>query len=162
MSFVRLHVARGLTRPILTAPHSHNYIRNFAKRRSKHESDEAVGSETGRDHNRFVPTSQNAFGETYQTERKDADDRMTASVNWFKAQATAVETRSSGRVTPDILDGIRVNLGQEGMESVKLVDIATVGVKNGNTIVVTVFDQEVCHVISSELGFLTIIESKTH
>jgi len=49
-----------------------------------------------------------------------------------------LESRALGRVTPAILDGVRVPLSDT---QVKLTDLATIGVKEGTVLVVTAFDE---------------------
>jgi ribosome recycling factor len=107
---------------------------------------------------RFVPSSSMPHGAAYDTEEKRADEKMVASVRWLKETARGVEVRSSGRVVPDVLDAVkvRIKLDEEGESDdemeVGLKEVASVGVKNGNVLVVTVFEEQV----SMSLGcFLT-------
>lgn len=135
--------------------------RNYAKRRDsdnfthikpkkgKHKPDEILV-----EHNnitdpslKFVPHSSMPHGAEYDKEEKNADAKMKASLTWFKEQARSVEARSSGRVSPDALDSVKVVLKpaaeDEATIEVSLKEIATVGVKHGNTLVVTVFEEHV-------------------
>jgi ribosome recycling factor len=99
---------------------------------------------------RFVPSSSMPHGAAYDAEEKSADEKMAASVRWLKETARGVEVRSSGRVVPDVLDAVRVRIrldeegeGEEGEMEVGLKEVASVGVKNGNVLVVTVFEEQV-------------------
>lgn len=69
---------------------------------------------------------------------------MKASVEWYRKEMAALENRAQGRVTPAILDGVWVHIGTgEEEATVKLMEVATVGVKEGTVLVVTVFDEHV-------------------
>lgn len=96
---------------------------------------------------RFVPSSALPHGPEYDAERRAADEKLQASLRWLKEQARSVEIRSSGRVVPDVLDGVKVLIenedGSQGNFEVGLREVATVGVKNGNVLVVTVFEEHV-------------------
>jgi len=136
--------------------------RNYAKKRDsdnfshlkpkkgKHKPDEILV-----EHNnitdpslKFVPQSSMPHGAEYDKEEKSADAKMKASLNWLKEQARSVEARSSGRLSPDILDGVKIVLepsadDRSAPAEHALKEIATVGVKHGNTLVVTVFEEHV-------------------
>lgn len=110
---------------------------------------------------RFVPASSMPHGAAYDAEEKSADEKMGASVRWLKEAARGVEVRSSGRVIPDVLDPVRVRIkldegaGENGEEmEVGLKEVASVGVRNGNVLVVTVFEEEVS--LSREDGGLML------
>lgn len=60
---------------------------------------------------------------------------MKLSVEWLRKDCAEASTRAAGRVTPALLASVRV-LGQ------KLEEVATVGVRDGTVLVVTVFDEE--------------------
>lgn len=71
---------------------------------------------------------------------------MKAIIERYRKDVAALETRASGRVTPAMLSPVRVHLpGHEGAEvrGVRLEEIATVGVKEGTTLLVTVFEEHV-------------------
>ena len=90
---------------------------------------------------KLVPTSQNTHGDEFQEEKCNLDEKMAASVRWFKAQAALTETRTSGRATPTMLDSVRVELPD--MPPQKLVEVATVGVKDLSTLLITAYEAEV-------------------
>lgn len=54
-----------------------------------------------------------------------------------------METRASGRVTPQLLAPVRVKYGGESADGVRLEEVATVGVRDGSTLIVTVFETDV-------------------
>lgn len=139
-------------------------LRHYAKRKDKDEDNNKPSKSKKGKHNtedevvhsrnnindpslRFVPTSALPYGAEYDVEKRAADEKFQSSLKWLKEQARGVEIRSSGRVVPDILDGIRVSIeseesGENSFE-VGLKEVATVGVKNGNVLVVTVFEEQV-------------------
>jgi len=88
----------------------------------------------------LVPRSQQILaGEDYVK----AEDKMKSILERFRREVSGYETRASGRVTTALLAPVRVVLpghGEEG-KGVRLEEIATVGVKEGATLLVTVFDE---------------------
>lgn len=66
--------------------------------------------------------------------------KMTSLIDWFRKESSSLENRALGRVTPAILDNVRVDV--EGAQT-KVSEVATVGVKEGTVLVVTVFDEHV-------------------
>ncbi|KAJ8701019.1 hypothetical protein PTI98_003987 [Pleurotus ostreatus] len=70
-----------------------------------------------------------------------AEEKMKSAVDWFKKECAAVETRASGRVTPAILDPVRVVL-PDSKAAVRLDHIATVGVREGSTLLITLFEEK--------------------
>jgi ribosome recycling factor len=138
--------------------------RYYAKRKDKDEDNNKPSKSKKAKHNaedeivhsrnnindpslKFVPSSALPYGAEYDVEKRSADEKFQSSLKWLKEQARGVEIRSSGRVVPDILDGVKVMIeseegGQNDFE-VGLKEIATVGVKNGNVLVVTVFEEQV-------------------
>ncbi|KIM33863.1 hypothetical protein M408DRAFT_18856 [Serendipita vermifera MAFF 305830] len=107
---------------------------------------------------RFVPSSSMPHGAAYDAEEKSADEKMGSSVRWLKETARGVEVRSNGRVVPDVLDSVRVRIrldegdGEGGDEmEVGLKEVATVGVKNGNVLVVTVFEEQTLKAVEKAL-----------
>ncbi|KAF7324936.1 Protein kinase domain-containing protein [Mycena kentingensis (nom. inval.)] len=88
----------------------------------------------------FVPGSKQPItDEAAREEYARAEEKMKTAVEWFRKECAGVETRATGRVTPAVLDPVRVNL--DGRE-VRLVEVATVGVRDGSTLLVTVFDEQ--------------------
>ncbi|KAL0069580.1 hypothetical protein AAF712_003238 [Marasmius tenuissimus] len=83
------------------------------------------------------PIADDAAWEDYQK----CDEKMKAAVEWFRKECAAAEARASGRVTPALLSPVRVKLPQDD-HSYKLEEIATVGVRDGSLLLITVFDEE--------------------
>ena len=89
----------------------------------------------------FIPGSQRiAAGEEYSK----AEGKMKASVEYFRREVATLDMRASGRVTPTILSPVRVQVPDHtDGKGLKLEEIATVGVKEGTTLLVTVFEDHV-------------------
>jgi hypothetical protein len=93
----------------------------------------------------FVPGSlQPLASEASRQEYTKAEEKMTVALDWFSRECNMIEMRCSGRVTPALLDPVRVVLPGAPNESVGLEELATVGVRDGSTLLVTVFDDHVC------------------
>lgn len=178
LRLVRVSRASGLSRPSLNVlykqiPTVQCQHRCYAKKREqeqdnfhhlkakkgKHKPDEIVVDKNNiTDPSlKFVPGSSMPHGAEYDKEEKHADQKMNASIRWLKEQAKNVEVRCSGRVVPDVLDGVKVSVPvdpenkSEGHMEVGLKDIATVGVKNGNVLVVTVFEEHTIKAVEKAL-----------
>jgi len=110
----------------------------------------------------LTPGSQQALTDpAARDECARADARMATCVEWFRREVARLEARASGRVTPRLLDPVRVSgvaplsaslasssssssSGQgAGAKKVQLEEVATVGVRDGSTLIVTVFDPQV-------------------
>ncbi|KAH7345676.1 ribosome recycling factor-domain-containing protein [Rhizoctonia solani] len=70
-----------------------------------------------------------------------ASHKMDSTLEWFKRELAQMETRVSGRVVPSLLDPVRVVLKDAGGAAVRLDQVSTVGVRDGNTLVITLFDE---------------------
>lgn len=81
--------------------------------------------------------------EAVLAEHAKTDTKMKATVEWYRKEVAGLETRASGRVTPALLSPVRVELPTRKGELVKLEEIATVGVREGSTLLVTVFEEDV-------------------
>jgi hypothetical protein len=91
----------------------------------------------------LVPGSKQPItNETARQEYAKAEERMQAAVEWYRRDCASVETRASGRVTAELLSPVRVIL-PESKERLRLEEVATVGVREGSTLLVTVFDEGV-------------------
>lgn len=99
------------------------------------------GSGHGKSTRELIPGSQRiAAGEEYTK----AEEKMKAGVEYFRKESAALDMRASGRVTPAILSPVRVKVPNSGdPKGVRLEEIATVGVKEGTTLLVTVFEDHV-------------------
>jgi ribosome recycling factor len=67
---------------------------------------------------------------------------MAASVDYFRKDCAAAENRALGRVTPALLAPVRVRL-PESPQGVRLEELATVGVREGSTLLITLFNEHV-------------------
>jgi len=117
------------------------YAKSKRRKLDEDEDDALVRKVKGGPTEKLVPTSQNTHGDEFQEEKRNLDEKMAASVRWFKAQAVLTETRTSGRATPTMLDSVRVELPD--MPPQKLVEVATVGVKDLSTLLITAYEAEV-------------------
>ncbi|KAJ7800329.1 ribosome recycling factor-domain-containing protein [Mycena olivaceomarginata] len=67
--------------------------------------------------------------------------RCTPRSTGTARSARAVESRATGRVTPEVLDAVRVRLpGSE--KELHLNEVATVGVRDGSTLLITIFEED--------------------
>jgi len=67
---------------------------------------------------------------------------MKASVDYFRKDCAAAENRALGRVTPALLSPVRVKL-PDHPNGVRLEELATVGVREGSTLLITLFNEHV-------------------
>ena len=89
----------------------------------------------------LVPASQRIAA---SPEYKGTESKMQGVLDWFRKEVAALETRATGRVTPAVLSPVRVKLPESSDgRGVRLEEIATVGVKEGTTLLVTVFEEHV-------------------
>jgi ribosome recycling factor len=72
---------------------------------------------------------------------KKAENKMQAAIDWYRKEVAGLETRASGRVTPSLLAPVKVELPDSNGELFRLEDVATVGVREGSTLLVTVFEE---------------------
>ena len=90
----------------------------------------------------LIPGSQQPIvDEAAREEYAKAESTMRTSVEWFRKECTEAGSRANGRTTPALLKPVRVKTGADG--SVELDRVATVGVRDGTTLIVTVFDEAV-------------------
>ncbi|PPQ82525.1 hypothetical protein CVT25_007134 [Psilocybe cyanescens] len=89
----------------------------------------------------FVPGSKQPItDEAAQQEYAKAEIAMQTSVDWFRKECAASEARALGRVTPALLSPVRVKL-PDTPNSVRLEELATVGVREGSTLLITLYDE---------------------
>ena len=91
----------------------------------------------------LVPASQRVVS---SAEYRATEAKMQAATEWFRKEAAALETRATGRVTPAVLAPVRVRAGaggEAGGKGARLEEVATVGVREGTTLMVTVFEEHV-------------------
>ncbi|EJD54840.1 ribosome recycling factor [Auricularia subglabra TFB-10046 SS5] len=89
----------------------------------------------------LVPGSQQKMGtDEARAAYEDAEKKMQGTVEHHRRELAALEMRGSGRVTPAILDAVRVQLPDRSALA-RLQDVATVGVREGTTLLVSVYDE---------------------
>lgn len=131
--------------PLLHSPSSQ--ARTYAKK-SKQKQDEPEAPSTSKktkvSANDIIPGSQQAISDpTQAAEYEKCSSKMSTAVQWFRREVAQMETRASGRVTPQLLVPVRVKYGDESADGVRLEEVATVGVRDGSTLIVTVFETDV-------------------
>ncbi|KZS97285.1 ribosome recycling factor [Sistotremastrum niveocremeum HHB9708] len=88
----------------------------------------------------LVPGSKQVLEDASQAELEKVAAKIQSTITWFKKQLAEIQSRGSGRVTPAILDSVRVEAGTRGI--VKLDQVSTVGVRDGTTLMINVFEDE--------------------
>jgi ribosome recycling factor len=97
----------------------------------------------------FVPGSKQVItDEIALAEYNKAETSMKMAVDWFRKECQGFETRASGRVTPALLSPVRVKLDEK---EYRLEEVATVGVRDGSILMVTLFEEKVSRVASASL-----------
>lgn len=95
----------------------------------------------------LVPGSKQPItDEAARQEYAKAETSMHGSVEWYRKECAMVEARASGRITPALLSPVRVKLPDTTNEF-KLEEVATVGVRDGSILLITVFDENVRRVL---------------
>ena len=91
----------------------------------------------------FIPASKQPItNEAAREEYAKTENAMSVAVDWFRKECAASEARALGRVTPALLSPVRVKL--PGMtKNLHLEELATVGVREGTTLLITLFDENV-------------------
>jgi len=102
----------------------------------------------------LLPGSQVRIAESALGEYRKCEERMVVAVEWYRKEVAKMENRASGRVTPEILAPISVKIPGRGANGVRIEEVATVGVKDGSVLIVTVFEDSVSNSILSFLGCL--------
>jgi hypothetical protein len=91
----------------------------------------------------FIPGSKQPItDEAAREEYAKAENAMSVAVDWFRKECAASEARALGRFTPALLSPVRVKI--PGMaKSLHLEEVATVGVREGTILLITLFDEHV-------------------
>ena len=131
--------ASALSTPILL------YTRSYASKSKKHNSSSKFD---GQKHgtvttDQLLPGSQLRIPESALGEYQKCEERMVAAVEWYRKEVAKMENRASGRVTPEILAPVLVKIPGRGTNGVRIEEVATVGVKDGSVLIVTVFEDSV-------------------
>ena len=115
------------TRPSVTAS-IHRHHQNYASKNKAKST--APGSKQ--------PITNKAAREEYAK----AEEAMRVAVDWFRKECAASEARALGRVTPALLSPIRVKV-PDNPKKLQLEELATIGVREGTTLLITLFDEHV-------------------
>ncbi|KAI1798073.1 ribosome recycling factor [Ganoderma leucocontextum] len=128
-------------------------VRSYAKPAKSKDKDKGKGKDKERDD---VPQAGKKGGKGFSTDElipasqriaasadyKATESKMQGVLDWFRKEVAALETRATGRVTPALLSPVRVKLPDAtDARGVRLEEVATVGVKEGTTLLVTVFEE---------------------
>lgn len=91
----------------------------------------------------FIPGSKQPItNEAAREEYAKTEEAMSVAVDWFRKDCAALEARALGRVTPALLSPVRVKV-PDVPKSLQLEELATVGVREGTTLLITLFDEHV-------------------
>src|ERR1700761_1718602 len=119
-------------------------IRLYASKskRTNHESIKSLERDaSGKiDTSKLIPASKMKVDPANQQVYDTTESTMQATSKKIKDEVVEMEMRASGRVTPDLLNPVRV---EAKGSLVKLSDVATIGVRDGNNLIITVFDETV-------------------
>ncbi|KAG2751191.1 ribosome recycling factor [Suillus brevipes Sb2] len=100
----------------------------------------------------LVPGSKQALtSEAARLEYGKSEAKMSAAVEWYRKEVASLETRASGRVTPALLSPVRIELPGKGKELVKLEEVSTIGVRDGSTLIITVFEEHTLKAVEQAL-----------
>ena len=101
----------------------------------------------------FLPGSKQPItDEAAREEYAKAEELMSLAADWFRRECATLEARALGRVTPALLSPVQVKVPNT-TKSLPLEEVATVGVREGTTLLITLFDEHV-RVFSLELPLL--------
>jgi ribosome recycling factor len=162
---LRLHISPAASRLSPTVTVTKLVQRAYASKKAKHgsnvdysERDTTSGSKRAPiTTTSLTPGSKQVLSDpAAREEHARASAAMASSVEWFRREVAQLDVRASGRVTPQLLDPVRVSLPhvihkEEGASEsssrtppkVRLEELATVGVRDGSSLVVTVFEPQV-------------------
>jgi ribosome recycling factor len=135
--------ARLLSRTMLSSVHTSRHATPLLAMRVQRRTYAAKKGKGAQSANAFVPGSQLVSADPAAiAEHARCGERMAAAVAWYRKEVAGAEARAAGRVTPALLAPVRVVLPGGG-EPVRLDEVATVGVREGTTLLITVFEEAV-------------------
>ncbi|KAG1852260.1 hypothetical protein DFJ58DRAFT_661291, partial [Suillus subalutaceus] len=67
--------------------------------------------------------------------------KMSSAVERYRKEIAGLETCASGRITPALLSPVRIELPGKGENLVKLEEAATIGARDGPTLIIMVFGE---------------------
>ena len=80
--------------------------------------------------------------ESARQEYAKCEATMQASIDFFRKDCAASENRALGRITPALLSPVKVKL-PDNPKGVKLEELATVGIREGSTLLITLYNEHV-------------------
>lgn len=133
------------------------YTRGYSSRAKKHSSkDQSKAAKAQLKSSKFdgekhgtvttdhlLPGSQLRISESALGEYQKCEEKMVAAVDWYRKEVAKMENRVGGRVTPEILAPVSVKIPGREPKGVRIEEAATVGVKDGSVLIVTVFEDSV-------------------
>ncbi|KAG1841778.1 hypothetical protein F4604DRAFT_1664036 [Suillus subluteus] len=75
------------------------------------------------------------------TPYEKSEAKMSSAVERYRKEIAGLETCASGRITPALLSPVRIELPGKGEDLVKLEEAATVGARDGPTLIIMVFGE---------------------
>lgn len=106
---------------------------------------------TPRSTENLIPASQRALqDDAAQAEYDKSSTKMAASIEWMRKEVAGLTARGLGHVTPSILDPVRVVL-PDAPHPHRLQEVATLGVRDGTDIIITLFDDNVRRLDTSQI-----------
>ena len=124
-------LSTSLTRPSVTVSIHRHHQRNYASK------NKAKSTAT------FIPGSKQPItNEAAREEYAKAEEAMRVAVDWFRKECAASEARALRRVTPALLSPVRVKV-PGNPKNLQLEELATIGVREGTTLLITLFDEHV-------------------
>jgi ribosome recycling factor len=132
---------------LIAAPNFHLIRGKKTRREPVPESEEGsqIGSRGGKLRSSMAPVEEDA--PSWVTLLEQTERKMRLAIDHYGKELGTLETRASGRVNPSLLDPIRIP-SMDGRGKLKLNAVATVGVKEGHTLVITLFDDKVSQYIA--------------
>ena len=117
-------------------------IRDYSSKSKKYHSpnDQLKGTVAT---DQLLPGSQLRIDESALGEYRKCEEKMVAAVEWYRKEVAKMGNRASGRVTPEILAPVSVKIPGRGANGVRVEEVATIGVKDGSVLIVTVFEDSV-------------------
>ncbi|KAF8804470.1 ribosome recycling factor [Phlegmacium glaucopus] len=133
-----------LTTLRLLVPRYHRHILSCPSSIQRHQRTYASASSKNKVKSTatFIPGSKQPITDpAAREEYAKTEESMRVAVDWFRKECAASEAQALGRVTPALLSPVRVKVPGTTPKSFQLEELATVGVREGTTLLVTLFDE---------------------
>ncbi|KAF9527620.1 ribosome recycling factor domain-containing protein [Crepidotus variabilis] len=131
-----------LTSKTILSTHAHWYLLQHRHYASKNKAKSTTS---------FVPGSKQPItDEAARQEYTKCEATMQAAVEYFRKECATSENRALGRITPALLEPVRVKL-PDNPKGAKLEELATVGVREGSTLLITLFDEHTIKHVEASL-----------